>query len=407
MESAKGSILKSKWWLGAAFVTLVGLGLYILIPRMGLGQSKAQTKDSKKSGKGGDRTLPVSAVATHKGDIAVYVTGLGSVTAYNTVTIKTRVDGQLDKVAFTEGQMLNQGDLVVEIDPRPYQVMLTQAEGQMARDQATLDNARIDLKRYQHLIETSAITKQQLDTQEATVKQGEGTVKNDQGVIDSAQLQLTYCRITAPISGRIGLRTVDQGNIVHAADTTGLAVITQLQPIAMIFNMPEDDLPEVQRAMGIRHALPAEAWDRDLQHKLSNGMLLTLDNQIDPTSGTVRVKLEFANKDNKLFPNQFVNAKLLVDTKRNVVLAPGAAIQRGPNSTFVYVVKPDQTIELRNVTTGATDADQVEIAKGVKPGELLVTEGADKLRQGVKVAVRKPAAGQGAQADGGEKGVTQ
>jgi membrane fusion protein, multidrug efflux system len=388
-------------------VALVGLGLYILIPRMGLGQSKTQT-NSKKAGKGGDRALPVSAVAAHKGDIAVYVTGLGAVTAYNTVTIKTRVDGQLDKVAFTEGQMVKQGDLLVEIDPRPFQVQLTQAEGQMTRDQATLDNARIDLKRYQHLIETSAITKQQLDTQEATVKQSEGTVKNDQGTIDSAQLQLIYCKIGAPITGRIGLRTVDQGNIVHAADTTGLAVITQLQPIAMIFNMPEDDLPEVQRAMGIRHALPAEAWDRDLQHKLSNGMLLTLDNQIDPTSGTVRVKLEFPNKDNKLFPNQFVNAKLLVDTKRGVVLAPAAAIQRGPNSTFVYVVKPDQTIELRNVTTGATEADLVEVAKGVKPGDLLVTEGADKLRQGVKVAMRKPGAGQpGAQSDGGEKGVTQ
>jgi membrane fusion protein, multidrug efflux system len=381
--------LKLRWWAAAFVVIFGGIGIYFLIPKLGLGQPQGQNKDGKKSGKGADRSLPVTAVPAHKGDIDIYVTGLGTVTAYNTVTVKTRVDGELMKVAFTEGQIVNKGDLLAEIDPRPYQVALTQAEGQMARDQATLDNANIDLQRYQNLIKTSAITKQQLDTQVATVRQSEGTVKNDQGMIDSARLNLTYCEIASPLNGRIGLRTVDQGNIVHATDTTGLAVVTQLQPIAMIFQMPEDNLPDVQRAMKPRPSLPAEAWDRDLQHKLATGRLLTLDNQIDQTTGTVRVKLEFANSDNKLFPSQFVNAKLLVDTKHNVMLAPGAAIQRGPKNTFVYVVKPDDTIDMRNITTGAVQGDQVEVSKGVEPGDLLVVEGADKLRQGIKVAVRR------------------
>jgi multidrug efflux system membrane fusion protein len=382
--------LKSKWWVGAALVVASCVGLYFLIPRIGEGQSESSGK--KKSGKSGDRPLPVSAVAAHKGNIDIYVTGLGSITAYNTVTVKTRVDGELVKVAFTEGQIVKKGDLIAEIDPRPYQVVLEQAEGQMARDKATLDNANVDLVRYQNLIKTAAITKQQLDTQVATVRQSEGTVKNDQGMIDSAKLNLAYCEITSPLDGRIGLRSVDQGNIVHATDTTGLAVITQLQPIAMIFNMPEDNLPEVEHAMEVKKTLTAEAWDRDLQHKLAVGKLLTLDNQIDQTNGTVRVKLEFANTDNKLFPNQFVNAKLLVNTKYGVVLAPAAAVQRGPKSTFVYVVKPDSTIDMRDIVLGATEGEQVEIAKGVKPGEMLVTEGADKLRQGVKVSLRKAAA---------------
>jgi membrane fusion protein, multidrug efflux system len=381
--------LKLRWWVGVVAVIISGIGIYFLLPKLGLGQSQSQNQQAKKSGKGAERLLPVTAVAARKGDINIYVTGLGTITAYNTVTLKTRVDGELVKVAFTEGQLVKKGDLLAEIDPRPYQVALTQAEGQMARDQATLDNANVDLQRYQNLIKTSAITKQQLDTQVATVKQSEGTVKNDQGGIDSARLNLIYCEITSPLTGRIGLRSVDQGNIVHATDTTGLAVVTQLQPIAMIFQMPEDNLSEVQRAMKSRPALLAEAWDRDLQRKLATGKLLTLDNQIDTTTGTVRVKLEFANNDNKLFPNQFVNAKVLVDTKHNVVLAPGAAIQHGPKSSFVYIVKQDDTIDMRNVTTGAIDGDQIEVTKGAEPGDLLVTEGADKLRQGVKVALRR------------------
>ncbi len=377
-----------KWWwiIGLAFA---GIAAFAVFPHITHGQNQAKSK------KGAPKATPVTAAAATKGNIDVYVTGLGSVTAYNTVTVRTRVDGELIKVAFREGQMVTKGDLIVEIDPRPYQVQLEQAEGQMARDQATLDNARVDLQRYQDLIKNGAITKQQLDTQVATVKQSEGTVKNDQGAIDSAKLQLTYCHITAPISGRIGLRSVDQGNIVHASDANGMAVITQLQPIAVIFNMPEDNLAEVGMAMKKNHALPAEAWDRELQHKLTTGYLLTLDNQIDQTTGTVKVKLEFANRDNSLFPNQFVNAKLLTEVKRGVVLVPNAAIQRSSTSTYVYIIKQDQSIEMRTVTTGTTEGDHIQITKGVSAGEQLVTGGADKLQQGMKVSTRQGGAASG------------
>jgi multidrug efflux system membrane fusion protein len=264
----------------------------------------------------------------------------------------------------------------------------------MARDEATLQNARIDLKRYQDLISQGAVTQQQLDTQAATVRQSEGTVKSDQGAIDNAKLNLVYCQITSPLTGRIGLRAVDRGNIVHAADPNGLATITQLQPIAVIFNMPEDNLPEVQDAMRKNHALVGEAWDRNLQHQIATGRLLTLDNTIDQSTGTVRVKLEFANKDNRLFPNQFVNAKLLVDVVKNALVVPGAAIQRGPQSTFVWVVKQDNTVEMRNIKTGPSEGDRNSITSGLNDGDRVVIQGADKLMQGSKVTVRSQRAGQ-------------
>ncbi len=383
-----------RWWIWIASGLLILIAIYFLFPRHAESQSKgANNSTGKKTGKGagkaGPRAVPVAVAKAHRGDIPIYVTGLGNVTAYNTVTVRTRVDGELINVAFREGQMVKQGDPLAEIDPRPYQVQLTQAEGQMARDQATLENARIDLQRYLNLIQQNAVTRQQVDTQVATVKQSEGTVKSDQGAIDNARLQLTYCHIVSPLTGRIGLRAVDRGNIVHAADTTGLATITQLQPIAIIFNMPEDNLPEVQRQIRIKRSLVAEAYDRDLQTKLATGALLTLDNQIDQTTGTVRVKLQFANRDNTLFPNQFVNARLLVDTHRGVVLMPSAAIQRSPQDTFVYVVKGDQTVEMRKIKTSATEGDQIEVDQGVSPGDTVVIQGTDKLQQGMKVSVRQ------------------
>ncbi len=318
----------------------------------------------------------------------VYLTGLGTVTAFNTVTIRSRVDGQIIKVAFQEGQFVDEGDLLVEIDPRPFQVQLEQAEGQMAHDEAQLRNAKIDLERYRILLDQDSIPKQQLDTQIATVNQYEGNIESDQAQIDNAKLQLVYSRITSPLTGRIGLRLVDQGNIVHANDTNGLAVITQLQPIAVVFNIPEDNLPQVTAKMRAGRTLQVDAYDRDLKHRLTIGKLLTIDNQIDPATGTLRFKAVFENKDSSLFPNQFVNARLLVDTRHGTVIIPTAAIQRSPQSTFVYVVKQDGTAEVRNVEVGLTEGDNASIEGGLQAGDVVVVDGIDKLQQGTKVAAR-------------------
>ena len=319
--------------------------------------------------------------------MGVYLNGLGLATAFNTVTVRSRVDGELIKVAFEEGQLVHAGDLLAKIDPRPYQVQLEQAEGQMARDEATLNNAKVDLTRYQVLMSQDAIPKQQLDTQVATVRQSEGAIKSDQATIDSAKLQLVYCDIHSPLSGRIGLRMVDQGNMVHAADVNGLAAITQLQPIAVIFNIAEDNLPAVTQKMRAGARLSVEAWDRDMKNKLASGMLLTIDNQVDQTTGTVRFKASFPNEDDKLFPNQFVNARLLLDTKRNVVIVPAAAIQRSPDSMYVYVVKSDNTVDVRNIVSSLTEGDQSAIDSGLEAGDVVVIDGVDKLQPGAKVSV--------------------
>jgi membrane fusion protein, multidrug efflux system len=328
----------------------------------------------------------VTVATARRGDMPVTVNGLGTVTAYNSVTIRSRVDGQLMRVAFTEGQTVKEGDLLAEIDPRPFQVQLTQAEGNLARDKAQLANANVDLARYRSMIGDHAIPQQQLDTQLATVAQLEGTVNADDGAVASAKLQLTYCRITSPLAGRVGLRLVDPGNIVHAADANGLLVITQVEPIAVLFAIPEDALPPVLKALQAGQKLVVDAYNRDDTTKLATGTLETTDNAIDQTTGTVRLKAVFANTDRALFPNQFVNAHLQVEVQHDRVLVPSAAIQQGAQGSFVYVVQDGRT-HLRTVTLGASQHDVVSIAHGLDAGEQVVIDGLDTLRDGSRVEV--------------------
>ncbi len=342
-----------------------------------------------RAGKAGPRSVPVVAAAVRRGDMNLYLSGLlGTVTAFQTVTVRTRVDGQIMKVYFTEGQMVKAGESLVEIDKRPYEVQLAQAQGQLARDQASLTQGRQDLKRDVELLKTKSVTPQTYDAQVSTVSQYVGAVKTDQAMIANAQLQITYCDITAPFSGRIGLRLVDMGNFVQAASQTALAVVTQLQPIAVDFPIPQDDIVRVQRKFNSGEEIVIEALNRDLSAKLATGKLLAIDNQVDVTTGTVKLKAVFPNEDNLLFPNEFVSVQLLIDTQRNVVLVPSAAVQHGPNSTFAFVIKSDQTVEMRQLTVGATDKDQTIVEKGLSPGELVVTEGTDKLQEGSKIEIR-------------------
>jgi len=333
--------------------------------------------------------ISVVAAPVRTRDVGVYLSGLGSVTPLNMVTVRSRVDGELIAVHFQEGQIVRSGDLLAEIDPRPFQAQLTQFEGQLERDQALLDNARLDLKRFQVLVTTDAVPRQQLDTQVSLVHQLEGTVKNDQGQIEATKVQLVYCRITSPMAGRVGLRLVDAGNIVHATDTGGLVIITQLQPITVIFTIPEDSIPTVLQRLQRGVRLPVEAYDREYRRKLTEGALLTIDNQVDPTTGTVRLKAQFPNTDYRLFPSQFVNARLLTETRRGATVVPTAAIQQSPRGSFVYALRPDQTVGIRQVTVGVTDGDDVSIERGLSVGEQVVVEGAERLRDGAAIELRK------------------
>ena len=348
--------------------------------------------------------VPVSVATAERRDMPYYLTGLGSVTAYYTVSVKSRVDGQLMEVNFKEGQTVKNGDLLAVIDPRPYQVALEQAQAMLFRDQALLRDAKLNYERFKGLLQSSgAMSQQQVDTQQATVDQLDGTVRNDQATVNNAKLNLVYCHITAPVSGRIGLRLVDPGNIVHATDTNAMFVITQLQPIAVLFTLPEDNLQTVSRQMG-KGTLEVDAFSRDDQTKLATGKLLTIDNQIDQTTGTGRLKAVFDNKDNALWPNQFVNARLLLEVRKNSTAIPAAAIQRGPQGTYVFVVKSDNTVDVRPVTIGFTQDNVSVIASGISPSEVVVTDGQDKLQQGSKIETRPAAPGNRQQPSAGSNG---
>lgn len=373
--------LSRRWWIVLLLLCLLGGGAYLLLAKLG----DAQPPAHKRGADSPDKALPVVVATARQSDVDVYLAGLGTVTPLNTVIVKSRVDGELNKIAFKEGQFVRAGELLAEIDPRPFQVQLTQVEGQMARDQALLKNAQLDRERYQTLFEQDSIAKQLLDTQEALVRQYEGVVKTDQGQINNAKLQLVYTRITAPISGRVGLRQVDPGNIIHASDQNGLVVITQLQPITVVFTIPEDNVRSVMKKLQAGKKLAVDAYDRENKVKLASGVLLTVDNQIDPTTGTVKLKAQFSNDDYSLFPNQFVNVRMLVNVKQGATVINSAAIQRGTQGTFVYVMKPDQTVTVRQIKTGPAQGDAIAIDTGIAPGELIVIDGTDKLREGAKV----------------------
>jgi multidrug efflux system membrane fusion protein len=372
---------RRRWWLwllvlGAALIAV------LLIVRW-----QTQRSAAAKSRETGPPTVPVVVASARKGEIPVYLNALGSATPFNTVTVRSRIDGQLLRVNFQEGQFVRQGDSLAEIDPKPFEVQLDQARGQLARDEAQLANAKLDLTRYQTLAAQGVIPRQQLDTQAASVRQFDGVIRADEAQINNAKLQITYCHITAPIAGRVGLRLADVGNMIHANDTNGLVVIAQIQPIAVLFTIPEDSLGQVLSKIRSGEHLMVEAYDRGGQTKIADGRVETIDNEIDPATGTSRLKAIFDNKSNALFPNQFVNVRLLVEIRKDRILIPAVAIQRGPQGTYVYVVKEDQTADVRPVTVGTIEAAQASVDTGLSEGERVVVDGVDKLRAGSKVKV--------------------
>jgi len=393
----------SGWrWFWLLVLVLACTGVWYLWSKGGLTPAAAGSAPPGKAGKKGGGAVPVVAVKAHKGNIGVYIDGLGSVTPIYTVMVKSRVDGQLMAIHFKEGDIVHKGDLLVEIDPRPFQVALEQAEGQMARDEANLKNARVDLDRYTKLVAQNAVPEQQLATQQAMVDQDIGVVKTDQGQIDAQKLNLTYCNISADITGRVGLRLVDPGNIVHATDTNPMLVITQVQPISAIFTVTEGDLPRVLRKIAAGQHLPAEAWDSKNTMKIGTGTLETVDNQIDPTTGTL-LRAIFDNSQNQFFPNQFVNIRLLLEEKGGVTLVNRAVIQRTSSTVYAYVVKDDRTVTVRQVTEGVTEGEDTEITSGLDPGDVVVMTGVDKLAEGTPVTVQMADEGSGGKSGGKKK----
>jgi multidrug efflux system membrane fusion protein len=383
-----GKERKHRWWVWVLVLAVLAYGAYRV--RKGMVAPQAATVSAPGARPARDYSaVPVVAVQASKGDIGVYFTGLGAVTPVYTVTVQSQIAGYLMQVFYKEGQIVHKGDPLVEIDPRPYQVMLENAEAGLLRDQANLDNAKVDLKRYQTLVPLRAVPEQQLATQEALVKSDEGIVKADQAQIDTAKLDLVYCHITAPITGRVGLRLVDPGNYVTPGQATGLVVITQIQPITVIFTLAEDQLPPIEARIRAGARLKVEAYDRDMKVKLAEGWLETIDNQIDPTTGTVKLRANFDNRDEKLFPNEFVNAKLLVEEKTGVTLIPTAAVQRNSQQTYVFLVKPDSTVTVRTITIGTTEGDESEVTSGLAPGDDVVMTGVDRLNEGTKVRFQK------------------
>ncbi len=374
-----------KWIWALAIVVVLGAGWIYY-------QRAAKQKAASAQADPAPRAVPISTAAAKKGDIGVYINALGTVTPVYTDTITSRVQGEIVDVYYKEGQIVHKGDPLLNIDPRPYQAQLTEVEGQLAHDQALLNEARIDLGRYQSAYSQNAIAKQQVDDQEQAVFQYEGTVKNDEGQVDNAKVNLVYCHIASPIEGRVGLRLVDPGNIVQANSVTSLVVVTQLQPITVIFSVAEDYLPQIQQQLRKGQRMPVDAFDRGQQTKLASGSLLTLDNQIDTTTGTLKLKAIFQNQDGSLFANQFVNARLLVDTTHDAILIPAAAIQRNAQGAFVYVIKPDMTASIRTITVGTTDGDTSAV-QGLQEGETIATKGFEKLQDGVKVNTQANAGG--------------
>jgi multidrug efflux system membrane fusion protein len=372
---------RKRWWLWLLMLALA-VTIGVLLVRW-----QTQRAAAVKSRDTAVPPVPVAVAQAHTGDIPLYINALGSATPFNTVTVRSRIDGQLLKVMFQEGQFVKQGNPLAEIDPKPFQVQLEQARGQLARDQAQLNNAKLDLQRYQTLSAQGVIPRQQLDTQAANVRQFDGVIRADEAQINNALLQITYCHITAPIGGRVGLRLADVGNMIHANDANGLVVITQVQPIAVLFTIPEDSLSQVLSKVRAGEHLAVEAYDRGGQTKIADGRVETIDNEIDPATGTSRLKALFDNKSNALFPNQFVNVRLLVEIKKDKVLIPAVAIQHGPQGIFVYVVKEDQTAEVRPVTVGTVEGDHASIDSGLSEGDRVVVDGVDKLRAGSKVKV--------------------
>jgi multidrug efflux system membrane fusion protein len=388
---------RSRWgryvWLALGLLLLAGIAWIIFRPH-------AQPVRQSRFALSGP--MPVVTATAVRGDMPVTLSALGTVTSLATVTVRTQINGQLIQIGFTEGQEVNKGDFLAEIDPRPYQAALDNAQGQLARDQAQLENAKRDLARFNRLVAENSIAQQQRDTQEALVKQLTGTVAADQAQVDNARVNLGYCHIVAPVSGRVGLRQVDQGNYVQVSDPNGIVVITQLKPISVIFTLPEDNLAAILKRVNAGAKLPVIAYDRSGTTKLATGTLTTFDNQIDTTTGTFKLRAQFDNADEALFPNQFVNVQVLVNTLSGATIVPNAAIQRGAPGTFVYIVKPDNTVAVQKVTLGPGDGTNVAVTEGLEPGQAVVVDGADKLRDGAKVTIPNAAAGAGPAPAGGK-----